>query len=601
MEGYSVTEAASVLGVPTERVWELLARGVLSGAPEGETGMRVYLQPRPAPAPPEAKRPNGNGRRDEPELSPFRELLTEFRGLTERYGQALLALGEARGEVATLRSRVDLLEARMDLRLPTSSPSAAASWASTPTPFPAERAVVPTVSAPYEPPLAGEPEAEEEEPRSRTRGPRRATASFAEALARAEDPSIPELPGAAESAAAIATLRAETDAALPRDLPSADAVPVAEESDTSVAAAPVEMPEAVVEESDAPAPLASEPVLETVAEVPAAPAHVAPDETVEEVAEEPADAAAHAEPDETVAEVAEQAAAGSPKATQAVETDVGSAEGVGQEEADVAVEVVADFDVEEPSAETQEITVASRQAEPAVDAEPVTADEPAPEPVATEPLAWDSDRYTTAIEEPDWFAGEAIEAAVEEPAAAVAEHEPTQAISEPVAEPPVVEDAEGGVADAMLDVAAEAPTAAEPTAPAPSEEADEETMLWFGRAVEDSGGASEMEVATTGTRSPVEPAEAAARSFPGSSELDDALAALGVPAAGQDQHTAESAAADQLESEPASVEDADADEWPPRSTFTDSARPFPPSSPGTSATTSSASRAYRRLRRIFPG
>src|SRR3990170_935639 len=149
MEGYSVTEAASVLGVPTERVWELLARGVLSGAPEGETGMRVYLQPRPAPAPPEATRPNGNGRRDEPELSPFRELLTEFRGLTERYGQALLALGEARGEVATLHSRVDLLEARMDLRLPASSPSPAVGWAPTPMPFPAERAVVPTVPAPH--------------------------------------------------------------------------------------------------------------------------------------------------------------------------------------------------------------------------------------------------------------------------------------------------------------------------------------------------------------------------------------------------------------------------------------------------------------------
>ena len=51
MDGYSITEAASVLGVPTERVWELLARGVLAGAPEGETGMRVFLQPRPAPAP----------------------------------------------------------------------------------------------------------------------------------------------------------------------------------------------------------------------------------------------------------------------------------------------------------------------------------------------------------------------------------------------------------------------------------------------------------------------------------------------------------------------------------------------------------------------
>src|SRR5918994_7356601 len=125
MDGYSVTEAASVLGVPTERVWELLARGVLSGVPDGETGMRVFLQPRPAPpAVEEPPRSNGHGnaRQAEAEASPFRELLTEFRGLTERYGQALLALGEARGEVASLRSRVDVLEARMDLRLPFSAP-----------------------------------------------------------------------------------------------------------------------------------------------------------------------------------------------------------------------------------------------------------------------------------------------------------------------------------------------------------------------------------------------------------------------------------------------------------------------------------------------
>src|SRR5918998_887491 len=131
MNGYSVTEAASVLGVPTERVWELLARGVLAGAPEGETGMRVFLQPRPGKAPisatpidePAPSRSNGPER----ELSPFRELLTEFRNLTERYGQALLALGEARGEVASLRSRVDLLEARMDLRLPMGA-GAAPGW-----------------------------------------------------------------------------------------------------------------------------------------------------------------------------------------------------------------------------------------------------------------------------------------------------------------------------------------------------------------------------------------------------------------------------------------------------------------------------------------
>ena len=47
MDGYSVKEAATVLGVPKRRVWELIARGVLSGAPEGDGGMRVFLQPRP--------------------------------------------------------------------------------------------------------------------------------------------------------------------------------------------------------------------------------------------------------------------------------------------------------------------------------------------------------------------------------------------------------------------------------------------------------------------------------------------------------------------------------------------------------------------------
>ena len=89
MDGYSITEAASVLGVPTDRVWELLARGVLAGAPEGETGMRVFLQPRPAPAPvtasftddPATQRSNGPER----ELSPFRELLTDIKANPKKY------------------------------------------------------------------------------------------------------------------------------------------------------------------------------------------------------------------------------------------------------------------------------------------------------------------------------------------------------------------------------------------------------------------------------------------------------------------------------------------------------------------------------------
>ena len=113
MDGYSVKDAALVLGIPERRVWELIARGVLASAREGPDGMRVFLQPRTSPVDPAAAEPrlyradepepqtrqNGNGGNGgSHEMSPFRELLTEFRSLTERYGQALLALGEARGE-----------------------------------------------------------------------------------------------------------------------------------------------------------------------------------------------------------------------------------------------------------------------------------------------------------------------------------------------------------------------------------------------------------------------------------------------------------------------------------------------------------------------
>ena len=228
MDGYSVTEAASVLGVPTERVWELLARGVLAGRPEGETGMRVFLQPRPSATPPspvdEPAPGPGNGS-DRAELSPFRELLTEFRNLTERYGQALLALGEARGEVASLRSRVDLLEARMELRLPLGSVTAGTGpWPSAP---------YATEPARPMPPLEHEPGAAEDEgPRGLLRGPRRATQTFAKARARADDPSEADLPQAGEVGHAPPDVEAVAAAepTLPREVAPADAVPVADEA-----------------------------------------------------------------------------------------------------------------------------------------------------------------------------------------------------------------------------------------------------------------------------------------------------------------------------------------------------------------------------------
>ena len=213
MDGYSVQEAASVLGVPEGRVWELLARGVLSGTPEGDS-MRVYLRALQGPMATAATRDepvrgNGNGESHAPagEASAFRELLTEFRNLTERYGQALLALGEARGEVAGLRSRVDLLEARLDLRLPASLESAPVAWespaASPPAPEPPSPAgIEPVMPAPA-------PIRPTSRPR-KVRSPRAAVAGFADALARAQDPTVADV---GSSLAAAEAAPAEPEAA----------------------------------------------------------------------------------------------------------------------------------------------------------------------------------------------------------------------------------------------------------------------------------------------------------------------------------------------------------------------------------------------------
>ncbi len=214
--------------MPEGRVWELLARGVITGTPEGDS-MRVFLKAMAGPmttAAPRDEPPktNGNGGAHGPgeEASAFRELLTEFRNLTERYGQALLALGEARGEVAGLRSRVELLEARLDLRLPASSgPIAAEAPIAAETPgaaeTPAAEPDVPEPSIPeaVAPPVpraakrtAARPAPAGPRPAKPKRGPvrrkpararnapqstRSAMTGFADALARAQDPAVADV------------------------------------------------------------------------------------------------------------------------------------------------------------------------------------------------------------------------------------------------------------------------------------------------------------------------------------------------------------------------------------------------------------------------
>ena len=533
MEGYSVTEAASILGVPIERVWELLARGVLAGAPEGETGMRVFLQPRPAVTPsrdePEHPGPNGGAREPERELSPFRELLTEFRNLTERYGQALLALGESRGEVASLRSRVDLLEARMDLRLPGGGPPPVSpAWGVTTPPFPAAQTVVPTASQAHSAETATDAEVDEaEEHRARPRGPRRATESFAQALARADDPSAPELPGSAEVAEALAAHRHDAvdlaEEALPRELPAAETVPVAEE----------EAPEEA-ERSGAPAlgPDAADVIVPAESEAePESAADVGPEPEPEATPEPEPEPEAMLEP--------EPEPAAQPLAEQ-LEPDVVAA-AAGSEPTDEAHP--------EPAGEPKQ--------EPVVAGEAPSGASTPEEAAAAEPLEWDAARYTTDIEEPDWYEAEALD------------DEPPRSLP-PEQEPEPEADAEPGA-----EAEPEPPATAEP-----EPDASEETLAWLGErtdevAADPVAGASEMET-------PAGPPAAEAIPFPGSTDLGAALEAL-----------------EAIGNEPTPP----APEAPPDVTPRPASPPVPPSAlryRPIGPTSSPAGRAYRRLRRIFP-
>ncbi|MGQ0608626.1 MAG: hypothetical protein ACT4OQ_09210 [Chloroflexota bacterium] len=670
MEGYSVTEAASVLGVPTERVWELLARGVLSGAPEGETGMRVFLQPRPAPPAVDDRISNGHGNTREtgPEASPFRELLTEFRNLTERYGQALLALGEARGEVASLRSRVDVLEARMDLRLPMSSPMPAAPTWAAPAVAPRQPTApvedqVPPSEEPQAPPEqdsmaevaeepGAEPEREAEPSTRRKRGRGHFSGEFAEALARAEDPSPAVLPGAVEAGAAFASIRYEVsaqeaasssepespEAILPRELPPAEPMAIAEPEPEPAPVPVAEAEPAIVTEPDlafepeaGPGP-ESEPVLGVEPgpepDVEPMPAAEARPEPVLVVAPLPA-----AEPEPAVAtepDLAFEPEAGpgpesepvlgvepwpEPEVEPMPVEEAAPAEPAAVAEADLAFEteaepvaepaVVAEPDLAfEPEPEAPPEPEASPEAEAPPQAEPgpeldlgpdAVAEPGTPEAVPEDEPAWDRERYSADIEAPDWWTPEA--SVWTEPDAA-----PTQSAADvPSSDEAPVEEIEMPAAvteastpqreapDAADDREAEAPVI-EPDPDTTSREPyrDEETMLWFGRQPEAAASAEwppedaagEMEVASTGRRAAADPA--ASSTMPGAEELHDALTAL--DALGS-RRGSESTPAPETTGAPAAP--------------TASERASRSRQPG--ELHGPASRAYRRLRRIFPG
>ncbi len=480
MEGYTVEEAATVLGVPEGRVWELLARGVLAGTPAEGGGMRVHLRgvpsavsERPASPEPAARtRPSdghGNGTRagehPDPEVSPFRELLTEFRNLTERYGQALLALGEARGEVAGLRARVEVLETRLDLRLP--GPPGWPVPQAAPEPAPAALEPAPDAPAAPEPaPAAAEPapaaaegpsapsgepaipamppteaggtgeSADGEKARRphRRRGRSRSGISgIAEALARADDPSVGTLPGAHDAGEAFAELERE----LSGQAAAAPAPAVALEAAEPEPPEPVAAGERPDGEAPAPAPLQAPGPEERHGDEPSTEA--APMEAAATAAEE-----GPAAPQQTEPEEAPAAVSGPPEA----EPSSGADRSTGWDEPDW----IAEEDLE-PVREPSEQPAGSEQT---AGPEQHDAIEPsAPTPAADDASTPDDDASTrdeepaeAAVDMADWPVptedeeAEPIAAQAVFPSEAPAPADSSRAASEPAAGDQVEAEAE---------------------------------------------------------------------------------------------------------------------------------------------------------------
>ena len=220
---------------------------------------------------------------------------------------------------------------------------------------------------------------------------------------------------------------------------------------------------------------------------------------------------------------------------------------------------------------------------PGEEPEPIAATlattEPEPEP---EPIEWDPERYTVEIVEPDWYADEQAEAFA--PASAPA--------------PPPAVEAEPEAPAAAAD-ASEPPGTSPPSSPSPS--GGEETMLWFGQATQEAPvdeGADEIESVGAAPRS-------AAAPVPGSQELDDALAALEALSRGTTttpDPPSEPSADESWPPAPATQgSPVDAVAAPPELDVSDDTNTPAGLLPSVRPPATSASRAYRRLRRIFPG
>jgi hypothetical protein len=265
-----------------------------------------------------------------------------------------------------------------------------------------------------------------------------------------------------------------------------------------------------------------------------------------------------------------------------------------------------------PDADAQTVPEPSYEAEGEVEPEPEEQPEPVtvlpaaeatvqsvtrPQPQATEDErepdeepTWDRERYSTDIEAPDWWTPEALVWAepevasdgptVDEPSSVVAridDLEPAATISESSDDP-----APASTSPSTIRLDPDA-TSREPYR-------GEETVLWFGRRPDrapstewpSEDAAAEMEVASTGRRATADPEPATA--MPGSQELREALAGLDAPATQRPEVT---------ERPPASPSPPVRPSAPARS----GPASVPPQ-PG--ELRSPASRAYRRLRRIFP-